>query len=103
MTDKEKVLAKKPDIRPHNDGQDFICMDCGTVIHRTRSNPFPEHKCKADKEKVLAKWPDARECYTFQYGEEIKAVGSGDRQIHGTGKTVKAAWADAARRLEDVK
>lgn len=60
-------------------------------------------KSITDKENVLAKWPDARECYTFQYGEEIKAVGSGDRQIHGTGKTFKAAWADAARRLEDGK
>lgn len=53
MTDKEKVLAKKPDIRPHNDGQDFICMDCGTVIHRTRSNPYPEHKCKTDAARRL--------------------------------------------------
>lgn len=53
VSDKEKVLAKKPDIRLHNDGQDFICMDCGTVMRRTRTNPFPEHKCKADTARRL--------------------------------------------------
>ncbi len=33
------------DLRLHNDGQEFICMDCGEVVHRTRDNPYPEHRC----------------------------------------------------------
>lgn len=88
----------KPDIRMHNDGQDFICMDCGTVIPRTRSNPYPEHKCKTDKEKVLAKWPDAHAALAWYgwvvYGNKdfVRCLGDGDYE--------NAAWADAARKLK---
>lgn len=32
-------------LRLHNDGQDFICMACGTVVPRSRSTPYPAHLC----------------------------------------------------------
>ena len=33
------------DLRLHNDGNDFMCMDCCEVVHRTRDNPYPKHEC----------------------------------------------------------
>jgi len=34
-----------------NDGQDFICMKCGKVFHRTRDKVYPEDndKCISSK------------------------------------------------------
>lgn len=90
---------RRPDIRMHNDGQDFICMDCGTVIPRTRSNPYPGHKCKTSKEKVLAKWPDAWCTDEHPFCVYLYQARGGPI-TGGIGGTEPEAWADAARRLK---
>ena len=34
-------------LRLHDDGNSFMCMRCGKVEPRTRSNPYPNHVCDA--------------------------------------------------------
>lgn len=32
-----------------NDGQDFLCMDCGATVPRSRNNPYPSHVCRLER------------------------------------------------------
>lgn len=43
------------DIHPYDDGNSFICMSCGTVTPRSRSNPFPTIKHHSDCKHVKPK------------------------------------------------
>ena len=36
--------CKGKDVRLHEDGNVWICMECGAITIRTRDNPYPEIK-----------------------------------------------------------
>lgn len=45
------IKLHKPRVVLHNDQTQFMCLDCGVIVDRTRSNPYPDiiHKANCGK------------------------------------------------------
>lgn len=63
-------------LRLHNDGQDFICMDCGKVIPRSRDNPYPSHTCPPSASEAT---PDIEALEMAEHEAQARRILSADR------------------------